>query len=196
MKFPDHAARGAVALALAEDAAADDIVSRWSTARTCVYRLGSSPVRPGWQPGFRSPPRSTGRYCSGRPARREAFWPANAPYSTSSSDCVNRRLDESSCGLGPWPPDAHPRYPQDRAGPARRSGGRCHRCRRRRSRGHGRRRREGTVGRVRRCCLPPYGVRRFGPRNKNVASRIESSPSSAIRIRPSPIPKPPWGGHP
>ncbi|MEV5878515.1 carboxylating nicotinate-nucleotide diphosphorylase [Streptomyces sp. NPDC052101] len=30
MMFPDHAARGAIALALAEDAAADDITTRWS----------------------------------------------------------------------------------------------------------------------------------------------------------------------
>lgn len=41
-----------------------------------------------------------------------------------------------------------------------------------------------------------YGVRRFGPRNRNVASRIESRPSMTIRTRPSPMPRPPCGGQP
>ena len=41
-----------------------------------------------------------------------------------------------------------------------------------------------------------YGVSRFGPRNRNIASRSESSPSSVISRRPRPRPNPPCGGHP
>jgi len=43
---------------------------------------------------------------------------------------------------------------------------------------------------------PAYGVSRFGPRNRNMASRIESSSSRTIRSRPSPSPRPPCGGQP
>jgi hypothetical protein len=54
-----------------------------------------------------------------------------------------------------------------------------------------------------RCCLPApsialarYGVSRFGPRNRNVASRSDSSPSVSISTLPSPIANPPCGGQP
>lgn len=41
-----------------------------------------------------------------------------------------------------------------------------------------------------------YGVSRLGPRNRNVASRMEPSPSKTMSIRLSPAPNPPCGGHP
>ena len=41
-----------------------------------------------------------------------------------------------------------------------------------------------------------YGVSRLGPRKRNIASLIESSPSSVISRRPRPRPNPPCGGQP
>jgi aminoglycoside phosphotransferase (APT) family kinase protein len=43
---------------------------------------------------------------------------------------------------------------------------------------------------------PGQGASRCGPRNRNVASRIDSRPSSAMSRRPSPRPRPPCGGQP
>jgi len=41
-----------------------------------------------------------------------------------------------------------------------------------------------------------HGVRRWGPRNRNVASRSESNPSMTMSTRPKPMPNPPCGGQP
>ena len=43
---------------------------------------------------------------------------------------------------------------------------------------------------------PGHGMSRFGPRNRNVASRMDSRPSMTMSRRPSPRPRPPCGGQP
>lgn len=46
------------------------------------------------------------------------------------------------------------------------------------------------------CVCGDYGSNRFGPRKRNVDSRMLSSPSSTIMIRFNPAPSPPCGGVP
>ena len=72
--------------------------------------------------------------------------------------------------------------------PGRRANGPC-------SNG-GNSRRCGQHNRAARARHGPYGSSRCGPRYKNVTSRTLSWPSSCIKRRVRPKPKPPCGGHP